>query len=333
MKMNNRFVLFALFLSATLLAVSCSAQPTDTEELANEFATAEIPTEIPEPTSTPKPEKIELTDGLGRVVILDEPAQRVVSLAPSNIEILFAVGAGSQVVGRDDFADFPPEVLDLPSVGGSFGDLNIEAILGLEPDLILVADITTPEQVQALEAVGLTIFMLANPTSLDEMFENMRITAQLTGHSEAAQAAIKELENRVAAVLEIIAQAEDRPTVFYELDGTDPTAPWTAGAGTFIDTLITLAGGQNIGAQFEGAWVQISSEEILSADPDIIILGDFVWGVTPDTVAARAGWATLTAVQYQQVLPFDDNLVSRPGPRLVEGLEQLARLIHPELFD
>lgn len=333
MKMNNRFVLFALFLSATLLAVSCSAQPTYTEELANEFATAEIPTKIPEPTSTPKPEKIELTDGLGRVVILDEPAQRVVSLAPSNIEILFAVGAGSQVVGRDDFADFPPEVLDLPSVGGSFGDLNIEAILGLEPDLILVADITTPEQVQALEAVGLTIFMLANPTSLDEMYENMRITAQLTGHSEAAQAAIKELENRVAAVLEIIAQAEDRPTVFYELDGTDPTAPWTAGAGTFIDTLITLAGGQNIGAQFEGAWVQISSEEILSADPDIIILGDFVWGVTPDTVAARAGWATLTAVQYQQVLPFDDNLVSRPGPRLVEGLEQLARLIHPELFD
>ena len=300
---KSLYLLLSLLLTAGLMLASCSQGSTD------------------------------LTDSLGRVVTLDKPAQRVVSLAPSNIEILFAVGAGSQVVGREDFANYPPEVLDLPTVGGSFGELNTEAILALEPDLILAADITTAEQVQAMEAVGLTVFMLANPTTLYEMYENMRITAQLTGHIDEAEAAIEDLEDRVAAVLEIVAKAEDLPTVFYQIDSTDPSAPWTAGSGTFINTLITLAGGQNIGADLEGAWVQISSEEILSVDPSLIILGDSAWGVTPEDVAARAGWATLTAVQNGQVFPFNDDLVSRPGPRLVDGLEALARLIHPELFE
>jgi iron complex transport system substrate-binding protein len=333
MRKKSSYLLLSLLMSAALILASCSQGSTDTPAGAATNTPEEIRTQAPEPTAQPEPQPIELTDGIGRLVVLDEPAQRVVALAPSNIEILFAIGAGSQVVGREDFANYPPEVLELPSVGGSFGELNMEAILGLEPDLILAADITTVEQVQAFEEVGLTVFMLANPTTLDEMYENMRITAQLTGHIEEAQAAIEELENRVAAVLEIVSQAEDRPTVFYELDSTDPNAPWTAGSGTFIDTLITLAGGQNIGANFEGDWIQISSEEILSVDPNLIILGDFIWGVTPEDVAARAGWDTLTAVQNQQVLPFNDDLVSRPGPRLVDGLEQLARLIHPELFE
>ena len=117
------------------------------------------------------------------------------------------------------------------------------------------------------------------------------------------------------------------------MDGVDPGAPWTSGSGTFMDMLITMAGGQNMGSAFADSWVQLSAEEILAEDPDIIILGDSIFGVTPEDVAARPGWDSLQAVQKGKVFAFNDDLVSRPGPRQVEGLEELAKIIHPELFE
>ncbi len=125
----------------------------------------------------------------------------------------------------------------------------------------------------------------------------------------------------------------DRPLVFYELDGTDPNAPWTPGPGSFVDRLITLAGGENLGAKLSSEWVQVSIEELIARNPQIILIGDATWGgVTLDQVRARPGWKTLPAIQNDQLFVFDDNLVSRPGPRLVDGLEAMARLLHPELF-
>jgi iron complex transport system substrate-binding protein len=154
----------------------------------------------------------------------------------------------------------------------------------------------------------------------------------LTGHEEEAGQMVEGLRGRVAVIEEKIATTDEKPLVFYELDSTDPAAPWTAGAGTFIDTLITKAGGTNLGAAFEGAWVQVSAEEVIAQDPDIIILGDSIWGVTGEDVAARPGWEGISAVQNGMIFPFNDDLASRPGPRLVDGLEELAKLIHPELF-
>jgi iron complex transport system substrate-binding protein len=123
-----------------------------------------------------------------------------------------------------------------------------------------------------------------------------------------------------------------RPKVFYELDSTDPNAPYTAGAGTFIDTLIGMAGGDNVGQALGSQYGQLSLEKLLVENPDVILLGDSAYGATPESVAGRPGWEALAAVKDQRVYPFDDNLVSRPGPRLVDGLEAIARLLHPELF-
>lgn len=279
-----------------------------------------------------EPEPLVLIDGLGRSVSLDAPAQRVVSLAPSNTEILFAVGAGSQVIGRDEFSDHPAEVLSLPSVGGGFSNYNNEAIVTLEPDLVLAAEINTAEQVQALEELGLVVFMLPNPTTLDEMYVRLLTVAQLTGHTAEAESLIDSLKDRVATIEQALAGASERPRVFYELDGTEPNAPWTAGVGTFIDTLITMAVGQNVGAALDGQYGQMSIEALLVADPQVILLGDAAYGVTVESVEQRAGWETLQAVQNGRIYPFDDNLVSRPGPRLVDALEALARLLHPQLF-
>lgn len=273
------------------------------------------------------------TDFLQREVTLNQPAQRIVSLAPSNTELLFAVGAGGQVVGREDFSDYPAEALDLPSVGGSMGDYNLEAIVALQPDLVLLTELHSPELVQSLEALGLTVYYLGNPVELEDLYTNLEIVGNLTGHENEAAALIEGMTSRVTKVDELIANTTSRPVIFYELDATDPAKPWTAGPGTFVDQLVSRAGGVNLGSSLSGAWVQISQEELIIQDPDMIFLGDAAYGTTPELVAARAGWENLQAVTNNQIFSFDDDLVSRPGPRLVDGLVEFARLLHPEIAD
>ncbi len=282
------------------------------------------------PTATVAP--VIIKDGLDRQVTLNGPAQRIVSLAPSNTEILYAIGAGGQVVGRDELSDFPAEAKDLPSVGGSWSAYDYEKILSLSPDLVLAGEINTAEQVQALEKLGVPVFYLKNPTTLEGMYDNLQIVGRLSGHYDAAVTLSASLQERVRAVEQKIAPLSYTPTVFYELDGSEPAKPWTAGPGTFIDMLIGKAGGINIASNLGSSWAQISLEALLVGNPDIILLGDAAYGITPESVAERAGWANLQAVKDGRILVFDDNLVSRPGPRLVDGLEALAKLLHPELF-
>ena len=274
---------------------------------------------------------ITLTDGLGREVKLASAAQRIVSLAPSNTEILFALGAGDKMVGRDEVSDYPEEALALPTVGGWSG-FSAEAIVALKPDLVLAAEINSPELVAELEGLGLTVYYLSNPKTLEELYVNIEIVATLTGRD--ATKLTDSLKARVAAVDEKIMPLSARPSVFYEVDATDPSKPYSVGPGTFIHLLINRAGGANAVelAGITDPYPQISLEQLVIAPPDIIILGDSMWGTTAESVAARPGWDTLKAVVDGKIFAFDDNLVSRPGPRLIDGLEALARLLHPEAF-
>ena len=306
------------FLTLTLILAGCApARTSESAPVATEIPTADIP--------------ITLTDGLNRTVTLQGPAQRIVSLAPSNTEILFYIGAGAQVVGRDETSDYPAEALSLPTVGGWSG-FSTEAIVALHPDLVLAGGINSPELVASLEQLGLTVYFLPNPVTLEDMYTNLETVARLTGHEPEAAALAESLKTRVAAVDARIATVTGRPSVFYEFDATDPTKPYTYGPGSFGDLLIQRAGGANIGSQLQEAWAQISLEQLVVSNPDMIILGDAAYGETPEKVAARPGWGMLDAVKNNRVFPFDDNLVSRPGPRQVDGLEALAKLLHPDVF-
>lgn len=297
------------------------------------------PAPAPDPIATTAPTEavisrsISATDNEGKTITLAAPAQRIVSLSPASTETLFALRAAAQIVGRDTFSDYPEQAKSIPDIGGGFGELNIEAILAQKPDLVLASALTPPEQTKALSDAGLTVFTVGNPKDFPELFIMLQTIAQLTGREAEAEVLIDDLKTRVAAVEVKLTGVSQRPLVFYEIDGTDPNAVWTPGPGTFIDTLINMAGGENLGANLQGEWVQISLEELIARDPDLILLGDAIWGgVTVESVQSRAGWEALEAVQDGSVFPFDDNLVSRPGPRLVDGLEGLACLLHPDLF-
>src|SRR3990172_3019118 len=301
-------------------------------------APASTSTEMPAPVSTEAPAiespasaAITLTDGLGRSVILNEAAKRVVSLAPSNTEILFAVGAGEQVIGRDEFSDYPAEAASIESVGGSMGEYSVEAIVALKPDLVLAAEINSPELVKQLEDLGLTVYYLANPTTLEELYVNLEIVAQLTG--EDPTKLTDSLKARVDTVDEKIMPLSFCPSVFYEIDATDPSKPYTYGPGTFGDLLITREGGFNSGGELTDPHPQISLEQIVVSNPSMIFLGDSMWGVTVESVVARPGWEAIEAVKTSKIFPIDDNLIRRHGPRLVDGLEQLAKLLHPGVFE
>jgi iron complex transport system substrate-binding protein len=324
--MSRKFVI-GLLIVALFLAACGSSTTATPAPAATQPAATELPTATLSPTAAP----IVLTDDLGRTVMLASPAQRIISLAPSNTEILFAVGAGAQVVGRDEASDYPEEVKPLPTVGGWSG-FSTESIVALHPDLVLAADTIPAELVASLEGLGLTVYRLANPLTLEDLYANLETVGTLTGHEEDALTLVDSLQVRVAAVDAKISTVTERPIVYYELDATNPTKPFTSGPGTFMDLLISRAGGSNVAADLTSQWAEISLEQIVVANPDFIILGDSAYGTTAESVKQRPGWNQLAAVQNDRIFPFDDNLVSRPGPRLVDGLEALAKLLHPDLF-
>jgi len=282
--------------------------------------------------SSLKEAPINVMDGLDKEIQLDSPASSIISLSPPITEMLFAIGAGAQVVARDNFSDYPAEALDLPDIGGGFSEYDLETIVALDPDLVIAGSIQTLELVQSLEELGLTVYYLSNPEDLEGMLDAIRVLGRVSGHNSEAE----ELTAVLAARIQVIDKALTEATpvsVFYELDATDPAKPYTPGPGSFYSHLIRRAGGNNIGDQLDTEWAQAGLEFILVNDPQFILLGDAMWGTTPESVAARPGWEALTAVREGRVLPFDDNLLARIGPRQVEGFEALAKILHPEIFE
>jgi len=326
-----------LFLTLGLLLSACGpeapAVPASDQDPEPAAVTGAVPGLEPEITEEPAPEKMTFIDDLGITIELEGYPQAIVSISASTTEILFAISAGAQVVGRDEYSLYPEEALNVASIGAMWEELPAEAILALEPDLVVAAQIISEDQVAALRDLGLNVYWQANPTTYEELFENLRDFAQLTGHETETEALIADLDARVEAVQEKIASISERPSVFYELDATDLSNPWTAGSGTFIDYIIAQAGGTNAASALQGDYAQLSSEQLIAVNPDIILLADAPYGTTPESVSARPGWDVITAVKENALYPIDPNMMSVPGPRLVDALEETARLLHPELFE
>jgi iron complex transport system substrate-binding protein len=276
---------------------------------------------------------MEFVDGMGRTVVLDAYPESVISISANTTEIIYAIGAGDLLIGRDAYSLFPPEVENVEIVGDFFSSLPSEALLAAEPDLIIAGGIISEEQITTMEELGLTVYYQLDPVDFDGLYANIADIGALLGYETQAAELNTSLEARVAAVLETLAGVEEKPVVFVELDATDPANPWTTGSGTFVDYILTSGGGQNAAAALTGSYAQMSSEALIEADPDVILLTDAFYGITPESVGERAGWEGITAVVDGAVFPFDPYLFSVPGPRLVDGLELVAQLLHPDLFE
>ena len=311
------------FLFLGVVAVACGPGQT---------ATPSVPP-APAATSIPAPAfPVTLTDDRGKQVQLAKPPQRIVSAAPSNTEILFALGLGSRVVGVTTLCNFPAEAAQKPKIGGFRPGL--EPIVGQQPDLVLVVPATPADVVGGLEALQIPVLLL-NPPTFEGVVANIRLVGRATGATAEAERLATQMLLRWTAVSERARTAQSKPRVFYELDGTNPAAVYTAGAGTFIDAMITTAGGVNAVAQAAPGvqYPQMNSEAVLQMNPQLILLGDAPFGQSYETVAARPGWNAVEAVQKRAVVGLaDPDITSRAGPRLVDGLELVAKAIHPELF-
>jgi iron complex transport system substrate-binding protein len=334
--------LILILMTSLLLSACGTASPASVQATEPATATEIAPTQeaapssdsapAAEPTQEPTPEKMTFTDDLGNTIELDGYPKSIVSISASTTEILFAIGAGDQVVGRDEYSVYPDAALNVPSVGAMWEELPTEAILALEPDLVVAAQIISEDQVQTLRDLGLNVYWQANPTSYEGLWENLRAIALMTGHEAEAESLIADLDARLTTVQDKVATVSSRPSTFYELDATDPSNPWTTGSGTFIDYIISQAGGTNAASALQGDYAQLSSEQLISVNPDIILLADALYGVTAESVAQRPGWDAIAAVQNNAIYPIDPNMMSVPGPRLVNALEETAKILHPELF-
>jgi len=280
-------------------------------------------------TMTEQDEGFTIVDDYGRTVTLDGIPERIVSIAPSPTEILFAIGAGSQVVGVDDFSDYPAETALLPKVGNYY--LSVEAIVALQPDLIVGGDLVPLAELEQLSAQGIPYVLLADRT-LEDVLKTIRLAGVITGHVSEADQVADELAERIDAVKnKTLADGVSMPKVYIEYD--EFMGLWTYGPGSFGDDLIMAAGGENIAHNTSSEYPMVESEFVIAQNPEIIVYTTGPWStLSEDTYLNRSGWDTIVAVQNGDIYGLDANLLSRYGPRIVDCLEQLAGVIHPELF-
>jgi len=278
----------------------------------------------------PKSQAETFTDDAGREISIEKIPQRLVSHVPSITETLFALGLGEKVVGVSDYCDYPEEAKLKTSVG-TYNNPSIENIVALEPDLVFT-DGNDENLTSQLDSLGIT-YIVIEPEDIDGILKDIELLGKVTGTEKTAKKLINEMEESITHVLNRVKNAPQvRAT--YIFDTTDLNNPWTAGPGSFADFLITIAGGENIAAQALSGYVQFSIEEIVSADPEIIILPAKHGTVStpPEALKKHPAWKRITAVNQDRIHVIDGDLVDRPGPRIVQGLEELAKIFHPELF-
>jgi len=286
----------------------------------------------PSPAAFP----LTLTDDAGRTVVLDASPGRIISLAPSNTEIVCALDACDRLVGVTDFDDYPAEVVDLPKIVLQT-QVDLELLVAAEPDLVLAAgnELTPSSVIAQIEDLGVPVIVLY-PESLEEIYTDIEMVAGVLDQGARADSLIDDMRRGVAAV-EAAVEGSDRPRTLYEVFHSEGTT-YTAGEGSFLASLMELAGATPVTGDAEGV---MEAEDLVAEDPQLILLGTASYDPSMATsaaalavVAARPGWSDLSAVRDANVVPYlDDIVTTRPGPRIVEGLEALARAIHPDRFD
>ncbi len=311
---------------STVPTISAPATATSAPATATSAPATATSAPLTATLAAPTTAAITLTGDDGVAVTLDSPPQKVISLTPATSELMFVLGAGDRLVGRTDYDDYPPQVTDVPAVA-TFQGVEMEKVVNIGPDLVLAGgnNFTNAADIQRMRDLGYPVLVLY-AQDITGVLDDIRLVGEAVGEPYATDRIVGDIQGRINEVTTAVADLST-PRTFYEI-GNDPELYGPA-PDSFVADLVGIAGGDPI-TTTDPAIFSIPIERLVSLDPEVIVLGDAAYGVCPDTVPARPGWSGITAVRNGAIRPVDDTIVTRPGPRIGEGLAALALAIHPE---
>lgn len=313
-----------LLLSMGIIA-GCGTQEQNTQDKA-------VATEKEKTSDSGKEFPVTITDDANRKVTIEEEPETIVSIQASNTEIAFALGVGDKLIGRSDYDNYPEEALKIEKVGGQ--DINAELVLTLLPDVALVTDYhykTHPDVLKKFEEAGIEVVVVGSATSFEDVYENIEMIGEATGTKTEAEEIVTDMKERLQAIKDKAADSiKDKKKVWVEVSPAPDI--FTTGKNTFMHEMLESIQAVNAAEDQEG-WVKMTEEEIVKLDPEVIITtyGYYIDNPTAE-VLNREGWTEVPAVKNGKVFDVDNDTVTRPGPRLIEGVETLAELIYPDIF-
>jgi iron complex transport system substrate-binding protein len=322
---TGRRLFFGVFATLTLVVSGCTGTTPSTAPSVEPSSTNTLPTGAP-PTAAPT-FPITLTDDEGTPVAIPAEPHRIVSLTTDATETLFAIGAGPRMVGKvQDPANYPPEAVSVPEVA-TYASVNVEKIIALGADLVVSggSGLSQGPAVEQLRRAHIPV-IVTYPTSIDGALAGIRRIGTAVGLASAAGDLADTMKSNLDQLTVIASTAGEQPRLFYEIDITGGI--FTPPADSIYGEMFGRASADPISGD---ANYSISLEQLVAADPEVILLGDGAYGVTAASVGKRAGWGGMTAVKDGRIVPVDDIVITRPGPRLVQGLYDLIRAIHPDL--
>ncbi|MCQ6276084.1 ABC transporter substrate-binding protein [Bacillus sp. V3B] len=328
-EMLQKWGLFSIVLLLSIgIMIGCGTQEQKTKE---EVA---APNDKTEEADKDKGELFPITiiDDANREVKIDEEPETIVSIQASTTEIAFALGLGDKIIGVSDYDNYPEEALEKEKVGGQ--DINVELVLSLLPDIALVTDYhykTHPDVLEKFEEAGIDVVVVGSAVSFEDVYGNMEMIGAATGSKTEAEAIITDMKERLQAIKDkATASVTDKKKVWVEVSPAPDI--FTTGQNTFMHEMLESIQAINAAEDHDG-WVKLTEEEIVKLDPEVIITtyGYYVEDPTAE-VLNREGWAEVPAVKNGQVFDVDSDTVTRPGPRLIEGVETLAEFIYPDIF-
>lgn len=313
--------LLALILTTTLAACGQSNPSASGKEPVQASGGAVKP--AAEQTGKKTTYPLTVKDSSGKEFTFAKAPERIVSLSPTETEVLFALGLGGKIVGVSNLDDYPEEAKSKPKMGNLQG--NPEAIIAANPDIVFAGLSLNKNSVAKLTELKMNLFQ-TDPKTVDAAIERILLLGLITDKQEQAEKVAAEMRKEKQQVVDALKslKPEQKKKVYIEF-----SPGWTVGKGEFMDDLITLAGGINVASDLQG-WKQISEEKIIQSNPDVILFAKAV----PDlekTIRGRSGWDKIAAIQNGKVIGLDDNLLSRPGPRITKALADMARAIYPDL--
>lgn len=317
--------LYSLLL-VLLLTVGVLAGCAEKKDQANEENKTSVEKKTAE-TAYP----VTFKDATNTEIVIDKKPEKIVSLMPSNTEITFALGLGDEVVGVSDFDNYPEAATKKEKIGGQ--EINLEKIISLKPDIVLAHASSAHNSeagLQQLKDAGITVLVVNDAQNFDQVYDSIEMIGKATGEAAKADEMITGMKDKLAGIQEKAREIKEKKKILVEVSPAPEI--YTPGKNTFMDEMIRLINAENIANDQEG-WIKIDQEAMIKRNPDVIITTYGYYVKNPaEQVLSRKGWETVNAVKNKQVIDVDSDRVTRSGPRIVEGVEDLAKAVYPEIF-